>query len=79
MKYMNKSIAGLKGYSVESERKSKVYMHKKTIENTGLIHKLTKLRIENKNLKSENDLLTIKLQKYELNTKEVRVVNCVVE
>ena len=31
MKYMNKSIAGLKGYSVESERKSKVYMHKKTI------------------------------------------------
>lgn len=69
MKYMNKSIAGLKGYSIESERKSKVYMHKKTIENTSLIHRLAILRTENKNLKSEIDLLNIKLQKHELNTK----------
>ncbi len=47
-------------------------MHKKTIENNSLIYRLNHLRTDIKNLKSENDLLAIKLQKHELLTKDVR-------
>lgn len=65
VKFMNKSIVGLKENASDSERKSKVYMHKKTLENNSLIGKLTRLRNDIKNLKSENDLLAIKLQKHQ--------------
>ena len=42
---MNQSIVGLKGDAFESEKKSKTYMHKKTLENTDLIHRLNALRL----------------------------------
>ena len=57
LRYMERSITQLKVNTIKNENRTRQHIKKKTMENTGLINELNKLKIERKTLKDENKKL----------------------